>query len=327
MRKVKINAAVIVFLLICFFVGASKLLKIDYEMRLRGAIIKAQYPELSISSILSGEYQNMYDDWFLENYPGRGYLVKAYNQFKYTFLRKSANDTIILQKDGSLNQIGYVESYLCIDINEEEYNDTIQKYDAYCQNLKSIQDELEERGKMFIYLIAPSKAEVYSEYIPMKYVLNSQNDIYKNTHEILIEFLNKYNVNYYDSTALMMDLKENSSYRPFSMTGIHWTYYASAETTEEFFETINSIYSINLPKPIVEDVIEMDKPLKETDKTSKFNISNDADIYYSLNLYWGKMDSVYTFPVLTFELPEDFEQLSLMRMGTSFDTNLHIQWG
>ena len=306
MRK---HLLVVVFFAVIIVMCAFTFLGVTSRLFLYGTTDDTEKPVGSTDSILDGTYQSDYDTWYKENYPYRDYVVKTYNQFKYSVFNKSSNSNLSLIGDAII-ETGYINNTLNINITSQDF-DIIDRINVYAEQIYAIQTELEKKGKMFIYIITPSKDYLYLNNLPIKYTLNDNTDINQNIYTLLVEAFNKLGINYYDSYCAIDKVLDENKYYPYHTTGSHWNFYASAVAVQDIIGELNEIYGCDLPAPVINGVTKVTDPQ-----------GVDCDIYDLLNIWKGRMDDEYYIVDVEYHPAADYIAPNIMYFGTSFQYQL-----
>jgi hypothetical protein len=177
--------------------------------------------------LFPAQYEKYYNDTFTV----RSLMIKYYNLFNIVLFQKSpVPDQVIIGNNGWLFMAGTEkDAYRGKEpLTELELN-TIKAELEYRQKY------LSERGCKFYYLIAPTKANVYSEYFP--------NTIFKlnklSWSEQLISFLNK-NSNV-KPVNVLNTLRKNRGNNPlYYKNDNHWTQFGAFYSANEFFNTMKT---------------------------------------------------------------------------------------
>lgn len=279
-------------------------LKINFTTPLSGSAVETDKPTFTVKNLLSGSYQEEYSKWFAEQFPLRSYMLKLYNQIEYSLFQTVGNKNIIKGKNGELLEYTYVSQYLKLGElgNKQEYID-------YVRDLKVIQEKLEAEGKIFFYIITPSKAEIYPEIIPNRYhKVNVVEDKLTN-HELLVDLLKAYHIKFYDTTESMRKLKSEGQ-KIFPKTGIHWNYYGAANAAGDIFKSMMEQTDIILPKINIVTMLQQEPT------------GVDQDLLQLSNLYCAEKDESYINPLITYEYPKSYKRLNAVLFGTSFNHQL-----
>lgn len=274
-------------------------------------------PIFSLAKIMNGTWQKEYENWFDYGIAFRAPLIRLHNQFYYSIFSKSYmfDGGIIIGKHHYLYELPFLIKYCnshAVKFQQDDFN-------LWMDNLKKIADFFQKRGQTFIYLITPSKAAYFPEYLPKNYQCYSDK---RSDYPYVVEALKKANIRYVDSAALVMNNKQKYGKALFSQGGLHWTYLGATLTTKKLIEEICNARKMSLGD------------LRFTTKISHSPIKNDADLINLANLLYPRLH--YQVPNITFEKfsQKNSNPLTMVVVGTSFsdfivqilnDTNLFKQ--
>ena len=107
--------------------------------------------------------QSEFDTWFNQRIGLRGFFVRTSNQINYTLFRRVAQERgtqVLIGKGGFLFEKAYVG---CLQPGRRALPEAELQVGAATRRL---QDELAARGIAFLLVIAPSKAEIYPDFLP-----------------------------------------------------------------------------------------------------------------------------------------------------------------
>lgn len=299
LKSIEMKIFCVIFILIPLVLSICFFLRIDDHQILIGTYNQAEYPNVNDKEIMYGKYQNKWNQWFAQNFPFRKLLTKTYNQWKYSVFSELNGDWIV-GKDHYLFSKTQSQNY-CEGNGTFTYNE----YDVYAQHLYKIQEYLHSKGKAFIYLINPIKAQIYSDYLPdsYQYVGGKYSALKTSDYSRLVEALKKNNVIYYDSTEDLKKLRQQSNYPVFCKTGQHWNIYSCSSVLNDLFSFIGETYKFNLPRIKIDSINEGD-----TDPI-------DLDIYSLANIWKGYTEQSYFTTNRSYTMKSD---KSLFVFGTSF---------
>ncbi|MEI7594232.1 MAG: DHHW family protein [Bacteroidota bacterium] len=216
----------------------------------------ASKPQLNFN--LLDPYPPLYEKYYSDNFTIRSLMIKYYNLLNiYAFEKSPIPDQVIFGKDGWLFLAGNeLDAYR----GKNSFNQ--KDLEEFKLELEYRKKYIENNGGKFYFMIAPNKANIYSNKMP--------NNIFKINNqswgEQLIEYLNlNSNVKPIDiSNALINTKKENLYYKLDN----HWTelgaFYASNEVLKR----------IHLDFPKVNQLPISDYDLLISDKTHQGNIAN-----------------------------------------------------
>lgn len=288
--------------------SALYILDISPQCALAGVTIQNEKPERNVGDVMSGKYQTQYANWFGDNFPFRSYLVRGYNQVGFAI--GSEVNGVKRGKEGNLFGKTFTTESLMGNLD-----DTL--IENYVENLSVIQQKLSEQGKVFVYMITPSKAEIYEEDLPWNYLKAAE--VTKNKADIrlkMVKYLKEYNIKYIDFTELMFKLKEESQYSLFYKSGIHWSQYAVSQSLIELFSYIEKEYNIDLPEIqfTYEEIAAAE--FDEKDYSNLLNLVKDkiTDTYYTANLTC-EQDPSKMRNVFSMSTSFTFSYINLFRKG------------
>lgn len=117
-------------------------------------------PHLSLAAWLSGEYQAEKEKKVNETFGFRATCIKNNNQIAFSFFKRTDVSEIVIGKDDYLYEGRYITSYYGRDfLCDRAILHRMQK-------LKFIQDTLTKLNKTLIFVLTPSKASFYPQYMP-----------------------------------------------------------------------------------------------------------------------------------------------------------------
>ncbi|MDE5834853.1 MAG: hypothetical protein K2H26_04970, partial [Ruminococcus sp.] len=122
-----------------------------------------------------------FETYFSEHFAFRQQLVTLDGYFKSKVLGTSANEDVIVGKNGWLYYGETINDFLNIDTLSNRGINNIKN------NLEIINDYCKQKDVKFIFTIAPNKNSVYPEYMPVNYVPTENSDNYERLSAILSE--------------------------------------------------------------------------------------------------------------------------------------------
>ncbi len=302
MRSFRKKSFICVCMGVVTAIALCTVLQIDTEKDLNGITDDVKIPNYSFKSIWDGEYQAEIDDWYNNNFPLRPWFVRLNNQLLY-MIGADINNDIIVGKEGWLYTKEYTECslYEIDEAKKEEYAD-------YAEKVKLLKEKVESLGKQFIYIITPSKVELYPEYLPARYnYLVEKRSIIENNYDYLKEQLVLAGIPFIDMTQ---NLKEKNTDIPFfSKTGIHWNYYAAAMCANEVVKTVDDQVNMQI------QVEPMEIPY-----------GTEQDVYLLSNIINGIKDNVYYAVEIQYSNLSNIKRKNVVEMGTSFSTELESEF-
>ncbi len=271
---------------------------------LSGITIKNDLPSVSLASWLSGDLQKGLNTLVSENFAGRELLIRIYNQTLYSVFHKSYMyfEMIIPGKHGNLFERNYLAVYGRFD--EPIPN---AEAEALVVMMKYLSERLKELGSCFVFVITPSKATIYPEDIPDRFLAKSESRERRPTnYEVLVPLLQKYRVPYVDGREITLDHKGAFPVRAFPKTGTHWTRAVAFFTTAALLKTIERESGREMP--------QLSESVESIDRRPDYL---DDDLFNLLNLI-QKPNQRYLHP--NFQIPEGWSRSigTLTIVGGSF---------
>jgi hypothetical protein len=214
----------------------------DYP--LAGVETPAGRPPAGVRAWWNGTMQTDFDAWLGQRIGLRGLLVRTANQIRFTLFRelpKRSGTQVLLGRDGMLFEKVYVDAY----------NRSGQRPGSELRNISAstrrLQDRLAADGIAFLLVIAPSKAEIYPEFLPPEADVAGRPGRRSN-YENFIKYLHRDGVNVVDGHALFQEWKrEPGAPRLFANGGTHWNEYGAARIVAEITGRLRELTGKDLP--------------------------------------------------------------------------------
>ena len=214
------------------------------ELPLQGAESEVPAPGIGWRAWWQGTLQPDIDAWLNRHIGLRGRWVRLANQINYSLFRelpRGEGTKVVLGRDGFLFEKVYVDEFRRAGQSPEA---TLRKASAAVRRL---QDRLAADGIAFLLVIAPSKAEIYPEYLPEAADAAGRPNRRSN-YENVIGFLRQDGVNLVDAHELFLEWKqEEGAPLLFAHSGTHWNYYGAARVVEQILCRLRELTGKDLP--------------------------------------------------------------------------------
>jgi hypothetical protein len=199
--------------------GIQKIFGPVKESPLNGAFTLTPEDTLTKRNWFSGKYQQTFTTTINEKIGFRPTLIRIYNQFNFSLFNQSSVGTIVVGKSGYLYEENYINAYTGKDILN--LKELLKKTDYIHQ----VQNCLERQGIHFILVFAPSKARVYPEYIPSRYMAVKKD---RTNYEEYIRIIRKNypDLHFFDVNSYFLQLKKTTSFPLYPRGGTHWSNFA-----------------------------------------------------------------------------------------------------
>ena len=154
-----VPVTIIAFLNVMFF---CFVLRLNNNTDLNGVTLAAIPTDTSIERIMDGSFQTEFGEYLSDNFYGHTDVVKCHNQIEYGVFEDGSGD-IVQGKDGYLFSGSQTYSYVAGEkANAFSWDD----YLTFADSVGKMQRLLSEQGKDFVYLLTPTKAEIYPDFLP-----------------------------------------------------------------------------------------------------------------------------------------------------------------
>jgi hypothetical protein len=236
----------------CFDIFPSK--------TLHGVEKKTAIPDLTVSSWFDGSFQNRFEAWYDQVHGLRDIATRTDNQINFLLFHQVSgqeNLDLVLGKRNNLYVRPYINNYLKLD------SQPVEKIRAVAEQIRDLQNGLAAKGIPFFFMISPSKATIYPEYIP-DYMVCQKNEQALSNYQKLIPFLKEFGINYLDGMKFISDLKEQCNYPLFPRGGTHWNFFASYQMTLQIMQRIETLTQKKMHKLLLKK-IEWDRTPRRSD--------------------------------------------------------------
>lgn len=207
-----------------------------------GSQQKTPFPHWSPENFLAGKFQKLFETWLNETLPFRANMVRMFNQIYYDLFSKSYinNGNLVIGKNGQLNSISYINKYY--NIKNEHFSRP--EFVQWIDELQELSAFFSHRHQNFIYLITPSKAAYFPEYIPAQFSKASQP--VRPDYTLITQLIKNTTISHVDTSKILLDAKNQSPVDLFPRGGIHWNMLGAALATKYLLIEINKNSPIHL---------------------------------------------------------------------------------
>lgn len=272
------NGLYIVILMVLLLPQLQSKFKIFSIAPLNGSSEKIENPYISKTTWLNGSYQEQQEIAAKRSYGFNEVMVRIYNQWNYTFFKKTNTQWVEIGKEGYLYETNYIKAALGLDFIGE---DSIQ---MQVERLKVIADTLKKHQTDLVVVLAPGKGSFYPDYFPSQY-----NGVQPTTTnlEVFKKYFTKNGINYIDANSWFIDLKKtvHQKHKLYSKTGIHWSKYGEYLMADSLIKYLKA--TTQKPFPSIQlTKLEYSNQLRDTDN----------DVWKGLNIYSTIEDFKMTYP-------------------------------
>ena len=120
----------------------------------------AEQPELSLPAVAQGRFQAAFARVVGARMPLYPLAVRVRNQVQYSLFGLSAAPNLIIGPGGVLSEVAYAQEYCA---RAPGWQAQALRWAA---DIRTMQDDVERRGKTFLYVLTPSKVAQYPQVLP-----------------------------------------------------------------------------------------------------------------------------------------------------------------
>ena len=192
-------------------------------------------PALDAHGVMSGSYQKAFTAYFDRNLPVLADAVLLKNQIYYSLLHQSGVGAVVIGKHRQLYEPVYVAEYC--DRNIAAIHDRAEHWAA---NLARMQAWYAAQGKVFVYLITPSKAATYPQYLPANIPCYAKPADQVGFGPAWRQILDAHGVRSVDGAAITRAAKGHYPFEMFPLGGTHWNDVAAALATQAVVQQVDA---------------------------------------------------------------------------------------
>jgi hypothetical protein len=258
-------------------------------------------PDISWRSWWAGSLQPALETYATQKLGLREWLVKPHNQLVYSVFGETTNTEVVQGQHGMLFEAGPLQAALGHQSLANE-----AQVAAQVRALRAVQDTLARRGKLLVYVIAPSKPALYPENLPDScqrlWPRTTAYDLYRGPMQAA-------GLNVLDLMALFRVWKPHSPYPLFPSGGIHWSGYGATRAADTLWRYLEARGHFRLPR-VRQTGLEISTTPRYT----------DDDLVRLLNLWVAPAPTPpLAYPTLAFDPPKAGErQPRLLLIADSF---------
>lgn len=312
MKKIVNYISVVLFMLLLttplvltFFSRAVLNRNIDVAMN--GNFDNYFFPEIRPAAFLDGSFQNEFQEWWSNEFSGKNFLTKNYNQIQYSvFHHLGENSGIEVGKDNVLFEKIYIDEYLKRgDAFDYSLQDNIDNMQNFVSELSELNDKLNERGIALLVYTAPVKSDCLNDYFPA--LTGEERTEQERGIDVFREMIAKRpQIAYLDGQKYIEENLEKSI-PVFYKTGSHWSRPAEQLVTLEIWNRLRDLTGLSVKQLEIGRLEKSDKPYWR-----------DSDIFDLMNVWYGDKDEVYyQYEMLTMD-SGDFAEPKILLQGDSF---------
>ena len=198
-------------------------------------IVEESGPILSFDTVLRGTYQQWISVSIGKLSPIFKPAVGWKNQIYYSLLGTSGSSSVVIGKEQQLLGTSYLSEYCSRDLEKLH-----EQGEAWAQRISQMQYYFESRGKVFLYVVTPSKVARNPQYIPDNYTCPATAKDRLDKLLVYDYILDRHGVHFVDTASDLAATREEYGISMFPRGGIHWNSLAAALGTQTLIAAVNA---------------------------------------------------------------------------------------
>jgi hypothetical protein len=259
---------------------------------------------LSTKAFLSGRYQAAYAQQIGTYEPYFPVAVRLRNQVEYSVFGVLPPADMVYGSNFELLQAGYIGNYCTRNIQQ-----FMRVAPGWADKILRMQTIVQGHGQSFLYVITPSKVALYPEDLPAGGRCPAPLADRAGLIPAWVKLLRQKNIQFVDTTSLLVAAKADYPFPLFPRGGIHWNQVGSA------------IGALGVDAGIAaQRRNDSFTPFSFTWKMSSHPTGMDADLAQLMNLFWLP-DKYANVPVVIFiqsPAPAGCHKIRVVIVGGSF---------
>lgn len=249
----------------------------DRRFAVDGVENRAEFPQISAQSLVSGQAQAEFESFVQQRLPGKPFMVRLRNEITFSMLGTVSNINYSMNRERNLFSWENVSYYL-------QYFAPVSKEGAeeLRGKLEQLERLLEDNGKELYIFITPCKVRYTEEELPWvdRVMAPERQD---GNYERLMAELKDSDLKYFDSIAYMAEHggEFDSRVPLFYRTGLHWSVYVGNVVGAAFGDFLEEESGYNLPE------------MEITARPCEEPVYPDADSFEVFNLLQKPYDDYY----------------------------------
>ena len=203
------------------------------DTTLHGVQPPAVLPELTRPAILSGSFTRQYATYFGRTFPLLAAAVRAKGQIYWSVLHQSPTWFISIGKHDVLYENIYLDEYCSRDIAGYAPVAT-----AWAARLMRMQRWYAAQGKVFLYLLTPSKAAIEPETMPPGWPCRASPADRSGFHAAYRAILDRAGVNVVDAVETTLRAKNEYPFPAFPPGGTHFNKVMAAIAVQRMIDVM-----------------------------------------------------------------------------------------
>lgn len=257
------------------------------------------YPTLNWQGLQNNSYQTRLEDYAEATLGFREWFIRLRNQLAYSIFHVAHAQGVLVGRDRVLFEESPIKAYL----GQDAVSAAVVQY--HVRRFRAVQDTLARRGKLLVFVAAPSKASFMPENLPRYYRHQPPR---RSNYQAYAAALRAAGVNFLDLSQAFRQWKDTATSPLFPRGGIHWSAYGASLAADTLLHYLEHHSHYDLP----------DVRLGRGEVSSEPR-NNDDDIVQAMNLLWQPAAYDLRYPTASFQpLGPGQRRPNLLLIGDSF---------
>lgn len=212
---------------------------------LNGQYATITMPKLTMETYRNGYFQKVAEKYVSRNFGFREPIIRLYNQYCWDFYRKTYVSYTFAGKNNWLFFAHNIENYYGTEMYHwfDNAESARQSYEREVRLLNKVRGVLQDYDVTLLTFIAPSKADIYPEYLPRR----DFDTTTLNAREYYSKHFVETGLPCFDMTDYFLQMKDTCTFSVFPPTGDHWNF-SCVYATDSLLRFMEEQRGIQMPR-------------------------------------------------------------------------------
>ncbi len=214
---------------------------------LNGVVEEVEKPIIERDAYVSGDYAKQAEAYASQHVGFREPFIRFYNQYLWSFYRKTYANDVVAGKKGWLYYPSSVRDYYGQELLRwhPSVEAAREKFDREVKYLNWIRSVLQENGVEFLVFMAPEKSFLYPEYLPDD--ASDTTTVSFNACDYFAQRLEETGFPHIEMTRWFQKMKDTVDYPLIPQVGAHWIF-PSVYAADSLSRLMEELKGFSMPK-------------------------------------------------------------------------------
>ena len=214
---------------------------------LNGVVEEVEKPIIERDAYVSGDYAKQAEAYASQHVGFREPFIRLYNQYLWSFYRKTFANDVVAGKKGWLYYPSSVRDYYGQELLRwhPSVEAAREKFDREVKYLNWIRSVLQENGVEFLVFMAPEKSFLYPEYLPDDAF--DTTTVSFNACDYFAQRLEETGFPHIEMTRWFQKMKDTVDYPLIPQVGAHWIF-PSVYAADSLSRLMEELKGFSMPK-------------------------------------------------------------------------------